>query len=227
MTRWSCTILAVQNPPHRPLDAEPEERRRSNIRPRRGPGSRADADHPTRAELLDAAFQLLQRDGLDALSVSGVTQEAELGKGTFYIHFSGREDLIIELHRSFHDSVFSAVQAATGGLPPGAQRLEVRLSTFLDRCLQAPGARALLRHATRTPSLSAENERRWEQASAAIADDLTAIGSVDLASERARLIVAAATEVAAIELDARTRLERIRAALLCLATGHPAQDLPS
>ena len=40
---------------------------------RRGPGSRADDNHPTRWELLSAAVELAEREGLQSLTVANIT----------------------------------------------------------------------------------------------------------------------------------------------------------
>ena len=66
---------------------------------RRGPGSRAGGNHPTRLELLDAATHLAGAEGLDALTVSAITDAAGHAKGTFYVHFDDRAQMIAELHR--------------------------------------------------------------------------------------------------------------------------------
>ena len=73
--------------------------------PRRGPGSRAGGNHPTRLELLDAAATLAGSEGIDALTVSAITTASGHAKGTFYVHFYDRSELIVELHRQFHDDV--------------------------------------------------------------------------------------------------------------------------
>ena len=66
---------------------------------RRGPGSRADNDHPTRWELITAAIELAERDGMRALSVAQITAAAGHAKGTFYVHFADRAAFLVALHR--------------------------------------------------------------------------------------------------------------------------------
>ena len=190
---------------------------RSVLDPRRGPGSSAGADHPTRAELLDAALELLGNEEFDALSVSRITRGAGLAKGTFYVHFADRDEFLVELHHRFHDKVLSAIETATANLEPGPERLRRRLVSFLDGCRESSGARALLWRAGPDPTLRAENDRRWAEAIAAITADLTAGGPQAFSCERARLIVVCTDEVAAAELQSGKRLPRLRAALASLA----------
>lgn len=47
-----------------------------------------------RTELLDAALRLLTRDSYDKTSVSAITREAGVSKGTFYVYFQSKDDLL-------------------------------------------------------------------------------------------------------------------------------------
>ncbi len=191
---------------------------------RRGPGSRADADHPTRRELLDAAVELAERGGLAGMSVLSITTAAGHAKGTFYVHFADRAAFLVALHRRFHDTLFSRVVAETEAARPGPARAQGRLIAFLDGCRALPGVRALLLEARGEPSVAAEVERRNLQAAAVLAVDLA--GCCAHPGETARILVLGAADVAARESDRRRRLPSARQALLGLipATGGPATD---
>jgi AcrR family transcriptional regulator len=178
---------------------------------RRGPGSRADASHPTRHELLDAAITVADRDGLDALSISEVTREAGLAKGTFYVHFADRGALLVELHRRFHDDLYAAIAADTGDLPAGPARMRARIVAFLDGCRRQRGVRAMLLQARSEPAILDEVQRRNDATAHLLAEDLRDI--VEFPLETARLVVAATAEVALHELNAGRTLPRLRAAL--------------
>ena len=179
--------------------------------PRRGPGSRAGASHPTHSALLGAAGAVLDRDGLHALSIDTVTREAGLGKGTFYVHFDDRAALLVELHRRFHDNVFDTVTQATSSMSPGPQRARVRILSFLDGCRGQPGVRAMLLQARSEPAVAAEVRRRNDEAAKLLATDLGE--AVVHPLETARLLVAATAEVAVHELEAGRKRPRLRAAL--------------
>jgi AcrR family transcriptional regulator len=148
-------------------------------RPRRGPGSKADADHPTRRQLLDAAMTLLDTPELSELSVADLARAAGVAKGTFYVHFADRDAFVLALHRWFHDDLVGAIEAATASLPPGSERLAARLNAFLDGCRGRSGVRSMLWSASRQPAIRGEVERRNQQATAAVADDLRAMERVD------------------------------------------------
>ncbi|MFM7061565.1 MAG: TetR/AcrR family transcriptional regulator [Actinomycetes bacterium] len=178
---------------------------------RRGPGSRADAAHPTRHELLDAAIAVVDRDGIDALSINLVTRTAGLAKGTFYVHFADRTALLVELHRRFHDDLYATIAAATAALPPGPARARARVAAFLDGCRRQRGVRAMLLQARAEPAILDEVQRRNDQTAILLAEDLRS--AVEHPLETARLVVAATAETALHELTAGRALPRLRAAL--------------
>ena len=195
----------------------------ANPRPRRrGPGSRADEHHPTRLELLDAAVALAEHQGLNSLSVAGITAAAGHAKGTFYVHFPDRAALLVALHRRFHDTVFSQIIAATKTDPPGPERARRRLTAFLDGCRALPGVRALLLDARTEPAVAAEVNRRNLQATTVLATDLA--GSCAHPRETARFLVLAAGDVAARESDRQRRLPSARQALLDLSPATPGAE---
>lgn len=48
----------------------------------------------TREKLKQATFALLLEHGYEPLSVQAITERADLGRGTFYLHFKDREDVV-------------------------------------------------------------------------------------------------------------------------------------
>ncbi len=64
----------------------------------------------TRKLLIQSAVQLVLEKGYDAISIQDITDLADLGRGTFYIHFKDKEevvwsavqDLILELEQKAH-----------------------------------------------------------------------------------------------------------------------------
>ncbi len=181
---------------------------------RRGPGSRADENHPTRLELLDAAVRLAERDGLRSLSIAEITAAAGHAKGTFYVHFADRTALLVALHQWFHDRVFAEVIGQTAGEPAGPARLHRRLIAFLDACTALPAVRALLLDARTEPAIAAEVDRRNKQATLVLAADLN--GVVTHPRETARILVLAAADIAARESTVRRKQSAARQALLAL-----------
>lgn len=178
---------------------------------RRGPGSRADDNHPTRIEILNAAVALAERNGLRSMSIADVTTAAGHAKGTFYVHFRDRTALLVALHRWFHDTVFDNVISRTAGDSPGPERARRRLIAFLDACRELPGVRALLLDARTEPAIAAEVDNRNRQATKILATDLTGTAHP---RETARILVLAAADIAARESTQGRRLPTAREALL-------------
>lgn len=71
-----------------------------------------------RSEMLDAAEELVVRAGVDAFTIDDVTIGAGVAKGTFYLHFTNKADLINALRerwvRRFVDAQMAAARQATG-----------------------------------------------------------------------------------------------------------------
>jgi len=48
----------------------------------------------TRRLLIQTALQLVLEKGYDAITIQNITDRADLGRGTFYIHFKGKEEVV-------------------------------------------------------------------------------------------------------------------------------------
>ena len=67
--------------------------------PARAPTRRQVAKEQTRQRLLDAALEILDTDGEAGLTTTRVTELAGVKQPTFYVHFAGMDDLLVELVR--------------------------------------------------------------------------------------------------------------------------------
>jgi TetR/AcrR family transcriptional regulator, fatty acid biosynthesis regulator len=63
----------------------------------RAPTTRQLAKEQTRQRLLDAALDILDDEGETALTTTKVTQLAGVKQPTFYVHFTGMDDLLVNL----------------------------------------------------------------------------------------------------------------------------------
>lgn len=166
---------------------------------------------------MDAAIDIADVEGLPGLSVETVTRTAGHAKGTFYVHFNDRTELLVVLHRRFHDELFDKILAMTHGMPRGPERARASLRGFLDGCLQQPGVRSMLLQARALPEIADLVRERNDEAAHELAADLA--GVTPSPRDTARLLVAATAEAALQELEARRRLPRLRAALLAMVPG--------
>ncbi|MBS4759231.1 MAG: TetR/AcrR family transcriptional regulator [Clostridium sp.] len=53
----------------------------------------------TKKKLIQAALKLLKENGLNSINVEEITKEAGVAKGTFYVYFKRKEDIIAEYSR--------------------------------------------------------------------------------------------------------------------------------
>ncbi len=53
----------------------------------------------TKKKLIQAALKLLKENGLSSINVEEITKEAGVAKGTFYVYFKRKEDIISEYSR--------------------------------------------------------------------------------------------------------------------------------
>jgi AcrR family transcriptional regulator len=67
-----------------------------------------------RDELMNAAQSLFLRQGVGPTTIEQIALGAEVAKGTFYLHFSSKEELLGALGERFARHHLAAIRAATG-----------------------------------------------------------------------------------------------------------------
>jgi AcrR family transcriptional regulator len=68
----------------------------------------------TRRRLLDVALALLSERGADAAKIEEITERADVGKGTFYRHFAGKDELVVALAEEAADALVARLQKGGG-----------------------------------------------------------------------------------------------------------------
>lgn len=92
-----------------------------------------------RRDLLEAAESVLVEKGMTALTVDEVTARAGVAKGTFYLYFQSRDDVLAALRESFVEHLVALQRAELETLPdddwPGRLELwmESSLRGYLDQ----------------------------------------------------------------------------------------------
>jgi AcrR family transcriptional regulator len=173
---------------------------------------------PGRNALLDAGQRLLGTSDLARISVNAIVAEAGMAKGSFYQHWPSRADYVRALHARFHDDLGESIAAAMADLPPGRDRLEAGMNTYLDGCLAQPATKALLVQSRTEAGLTDLVAARNETAAALVLPDLVALGW-SRPEPIAALLVAAVAEIALLELAAGKPDKVLRNGLVRLATG--------
>ncbi len=89
----------------------------------------------TRHRLLKAALQLFREKGIEATTIEEITELADLGKGTFYRHFSNKGAMVIVVVDDIVDrltALWSSIAPAPRAFPEAVDRLVVgHLEFFL------------------------------------------------------------------------------------------------
>ena len=82
--------------------------------------SRARSDNAKQARrqfILATADQLLRREGFDAFTMNKLAAAADLAKGTLYLYFVTREELVLALYTDLHDGWIDQFLAAEKRTP--------------------------------------------------------------------------------------------------------------
>ena len=84
-----------------------------------------------RSAILDAALHVFAENGCSAARVSDIASEARVGKGTVYLYFESKEDLLMGVFEARVDELLSMIdELAVSGVSP-----REGLRTFFDAAL--------------------------------------------------------------------------------------------
>lgn len=92
----------------------------------------------TRAALIAAGRRLFCERPVDAVTVDDIVQRAEVGKGSFYNHFTDREGLVRAISREIRTRVERAVDRANAEVEDPARRVARACCTYLRFALDDP-----------------------------------------------------------------------------------------
>ena len=77
--------------------------------------------------IIDAAERLLDRYGYGKMTMSDLAEEAGIGVGTTYLHFSGKADVALAVVARFHQGHMERLEQIARGGGTAAERLETML----------------------------------------------------------------------------------------------------
>ncbi|HXQ13178.1 MAG TPA: helix-turn-helix domain-containing protein [Caulobacteraceae bacterium] len=93
-----------------------------------------------------AGRRLFSQHPIDAVTVDDIVQAAEVGKGSFYNHFTDREALARAISAQIRASIESAVAQANANVDDPARRLARAVCTYLRYALDEPEQAGVLVH---------------------------------------------------------------------------------
>jgi TetR/AcrR family transcriptional repressor of nem operon len=85
-----------------------------------------------RNDLLDAAQSLVVEKGVAAVTLDDVTRRAGVAKGTFYLYFRSKGDLVTALQQRFSDRMAERVEAAARDAGTWAAKLDACVLACYD-----------------------------------------------------------------------------------------------
>ena len=86
-------------------------------------------------EILDAARSLLEQGGMAGLTMDGIAAAAGVAKGTIYLYFQNKEDLIHELLSQVGENIVAALESFINSPHPPEEKLR-QVVTWLLRNLE-------------------------------------------------------------------------------------------
>lgn len=131
-----------------------------------GIAERKERDFRRREEdILQAALRLFDRDSWQDVTIEQIAQEAEIGKGTVYLHFPSKEEIYAQLHAEFGRKLVAQLRAIDPSLSVEEQ-LGQMIRVVFDHHLEAPSYRRVFHYCERgdfrrglAPSTQRELER--------------------------------------------------------------------
>ena len=78
-------------------------------------------------EITAAADRLLARYGYRRMTVDDIAREADIGKGTIYLHFPSKEAVILSVINRHIESTLEALRKIAAGPGPAGERLEAMI----------------------------------------------------------------------------------------------------
>lgn len=164
-------------------------------------------------EIIAAADRLLARYGYRRMTVDDIAREADIGKGTIYLHFPSKEAVILSVINRHIESTLEALRKIAAGPGGASERLEAMITARVlerfDRFLPYRESLHEMLAAIR-PALLAQRENQLRQEARIFARVIEELGGPPGA---ARMLLAATNSylphyLSAEELGSRARLRR-------------------
>lgn len=100
--------------------------------------SRAERNEATKRNLFEAARRVVGRHGYAEASVARITSEAGVAQGTFYNHFTNRQELLDQLLPSVGQDMVRFIRARTRSEGSEADKEADRIAAFFEFLKEVP-----------------------------------------------------------------------------------------
>lgn len=92
----------------------------------------------TRARLIEAARTVFARQGIDATRINEITDEADVGFGSFYNYFDSKEAIVAAVVEEAAAAAGQAIEDATRAIEDPAEVVAVAHRTLIRRAAEDP-----------------------------------------------------------------------------------------
>ena len=92
----------------------------------------------TRFELMEAAVRVISSKGYHQTRIADIATEADVGLGTFYLHFKTKNEIFIELIEHGAAELRKNLGEAKAGVHSPAEKLKITIDMILDAAAEAP-----------------------------------------------------------------------------------------
>src|SRR5690242_946807 len=92
----------------------------------------------TRDRLIDAALSVMAAKGADAATIADITETADVGFGSFYNHFSSKEEILAAAIETLSDRIGTEIDRAVGAITDPLALLATALRTFITILISKP-----------------------------------------------------------------------------------------
>jgi len=120
-----------------------------------------------RQDILVTTLRMVVQRGLEATPMSLIAQEAGVGMGTIYHHFSGKDDLVNVLYRELKQRTHSAMMGGYEESAPVRERFFRMWRNLFDLYLSEPDLYRFLTQYSMAPTITQESKdlgmRLWKE----------------------------------------------------------------
>lgn len=99
---------------------------------------RARRRNETRGKLVRAARTTFARQGIDATRINEITEQADVGFGSFYSHFESKDAIVAAVTEEATRAIGAAIDAATAGIEDPAEVVSVAHRTLVGAAAADP-----------------------------------------------------------------------------------------
>src|SRR5271168_1865441 len=86
----------------------------------------------TRVDLIQAAERVISSKGYHQTRIADIATEADVGLGTFYLHFKTKNEIFIELIEHGAAELRRELNAAKAGIESVEDKLRITIDTILE-----------------------------------------------------------------------------------------------